>query len=177
MSYLRQASALALLPLMLGLLHPLSSVSLAQTTPNSGNTEHPAYTIPPPARQLIQYPGWDPVVGVRCIPQSRQQRQQRYQRHETTSSQRSTSQSGTGSHTSRQMLQTQRTSSVTVEIEGDCRNVSIQVHDGSSVPIRLDPQAYERWHEDYDWGDRPSTNDHTWLTRPGSGWYWLLHRP
>lgn len=62
-----------------------------------------------------------------------------------------------------------RNETVTIEIEGSCRNVKIRVQDGS------------------DFSDYPNYNPHlndnhtefedsSWLTREGSGWYWLLHR-
>jgi superoxide dismutase len=49
-----------------------------------------------------------------------------------------------------------------VEIEGNCENVRI--------PIRDDSQFSDFSRENADLED-------SWLTRPGSGWYWFLHHP
>ncbi|MBD2386889.1 hypothetical protein [Cylindrospermum sp. FACHB-282] len=50
---------------------------------------------------------------------------------------------------------------VTIEIEGNCRDVRIRVQGGSEFS---DPSIYH-----------PSEFDNDWLTRPGSGWYWHRH--
>ncbi|MBE9052358.1 hypothetical protein IQ243_18375 [Nostocales cyanobacterium LEGE 11386] len=61
-----------------------------------------------------------------------------------------------------------RNGTVTIEIEGSCRDVRIRVQDESDF---LDYPVYNPYidgnHDDF--GD-------SWLTRPGSGWYWLLQR-
>ena len=58
---------------------------------------------------------------------------------------------------------------VIVEIEGSCRDVQIREKDDShfwDFPVN-DPYFYN---------NNPDFDDR-WLTREGSGWYWLLHRP
>ncbi|WP_017654220.1 hypothetical protein [Fortiea contorta] len=52
-----------------------------------------------------------------------------------------------------------RQQNITIEVAGSCRHVKIQVRDDaqfSDFPV-----------------DHPEFND-SWLTRRGSGWYWLL---
>ncbi|BAY20595.1 hypothetical protein NIES2100_03370 [Calothrix sp. NIES-2100] len=51
---------------------------------------------------------------------------------------------------------------VTIEIEGNCENVRIRVHDDSQF------SDFPR--------ENPDLEDY-WLNRQGSGWYWFLHRP
>lgn len=58
---------------------------------------------------------------------------------------------------------------VTIEIEGNCQNVKIRVEDDSQSP---DFPVYNPYLDNY----HPGFDD-SWLTREGSGWYWLLHHP
>jgi hypothetical protein len=55
-----------------------------------------------------------------------------------------------------------------VEIEGSCRDVQIRKSDDSHF---WDSPVYNPYfYNNPDFDDR-------WLTREGSGWYWLLHHP
>lgn len=61
-----------------------------------------------------------------------------------------------------------RNETVTIEIEGSCRNVKIRVQDGS------DFSNYPNYNPHLD-DNHTEFKDSSWLTREGSGWYWLLH--
>ncbi|MBW4672642.1 MAG: hypothetical protein KME52_00905 [Desmonostoc geniculatum HA4340-LM1] len=61
-----------------------------------------------------------------------------------------------------------RNYTVTIEVEGSCRHLKIHVPDDSDfsdVPV-YDPYL----------NNNHTESDDPWLTREGSGWYWLLHR-
>ncbi|BAZ48632.1 hypothetical protein NIES4103_12400 [Nostoc sp. NIES-4103] len=70
---------------------------------------------------------------------------------------------------SRDHLLTPNVDAVTIEIEGSCQNVRIRVQDDS------DFADYPAYNPHLDDNDIPF-DDSSWLTREGSGWYWLLHR-
>jgi hypothetical protein len=55
---------------------------------------------------------------------------------------------------------------VTVEIGGSCRDVQIRVEDDWDFPVN-DPYFHNN-NADF---------DESWLTREGSGWYWMLQHP
>ncbi|OUL22614.1 hypothetical protein BV372_30375 [Nostoc sp. T09] len=94
---------------------------------------------------LLDNPNDNSLVKVRCVPSDRQeaQRNRRMIRD-------SLLRPAQGNHNE----------TVTIEIEGSCRNVRIRVQDDSQFsdfPI-----------------DNPDLED-SWLTRKGSGWYWFRH--
>lgn len=63
----------------------------------------------------------------------------------------------------------ERHQTVTIKVEGSCRNVRIRLPDDakfSDFPVS----------NPYLDNNHPESND-SWLSREGSGWYWLLHRP
>lgn len=95
---------------------------------------------------LLDNPHDNPTVKVRCLPRERQEveGQRRIIRE-------SLLQSNSGD----------RHNTVTIEIEGNCRNVRIRVPGEEEFSY---PPNYH-----------PSEFDEDWLTRKGSGWHWLLH--
>lgn len=94
---------------------------------------------------LLDNPNENSSVRVRCIPNDRQQvdRNRRIIRDSLL-------------HPSQSDNQT-----VTIEIEGSCRNLKIRVDDDSQFP------DFPVYHPDL---------DDSWLTRKGSGWDWFLRR-
>lgn len=71
--------------------------------------------------------------------------------------------------TIRDHLLTPNVDTVTIEIESSCQNVRIRVQDDSDF---ADYPAYNPHLDD----NHIPFDDSSWLTREGSGWYWLLHR-
>lgn len=98
---------------------------------------------------LLDNPNDSPTVNVRCLPRERQEveGQRRIIRE-------SLLQSNSGDRL--------RHNTVTIEIEGNCRNVRILAPSDSEFS---DSPNYH-----------PSEFDDHWLTREGSGWHWQLHR-
>ena len=104
---------------------------------------------------LLDNPNYNSLVRVRCVSRDRQE-----------------------VHQKRRIIRDSllrpnigdRNDTVTIEIEGSCRNVRIHVQDDSDSANYPD---YNPYLDD----DRVDSDD-SWLTRPGSGWDWLLrHQP
>ncbi|AFY32343.1 hypothetical protein [Calothrix sp. PCC 7507] len=129
-------------------------------TPSSAN---PAPTIRD--SQILPYlldnPNDNSVVKVRCIPQQSREvdRNRRFIRD-------SLLQSNSGDGAANAFGE--RNQNITIEIEGSCRNVRIRVQDDANFS---DFPVYNPYLD----RNHPESND-SWLTREGSGWYWLLHR-
>ncbi|MBD2364304.1 hypothetical protein H6G36_24515 [Anabaena minutissima FACHB-250] len=99
---------------------------------------------------LLDNPHDSSLVRVRCIPKFRQ-----------------------GENRKRSIIRdsllnsnSQRHDTVTIEIEGNCRNVRIRVQEDSNY------SDYPVESPDVD-DNYPDVED-SWLTREGSGWHWLL---
>lgn len=123
----------------------LSTILLLSVT-SLANAETPRIRDSQILPYLLDNPNDNSLVRVRCVPNDRQQvdRNPRIIRDSLL-----------------RPSQSNQTETVTIEIEGDCRNVKIRVHDDS------------------EFSDLPDYNpdlDDSWLTRKGSGWYWFLHR-
>ncbi|UKO97620.1 hypothetical protein [Nostoc sp. UHCC 0870] len=99
---------------------------------------------------LLDHPRDNPLLRVRCVHQFRQ---------EQDSKRRIIRDSLLNSNS-------QRHDTITIEIEGNCRNVRIRVQDDSN---------YSDYPVDSPYLDdnHPDVED-SWLTRKGSGWHWLL---
>ncbi|HIK05881.1 MAG TPA: hypothetical protein IGS40_14395 [Trichormus sp. M33_DOE_039] len=99
---------------------------------------------------LLDHPRDNSLVRVRCVPKFRQEQEskRRIIRDSLLNS------------------DLERNDTVTIEIEGNCRNVRIRVQDDSNYS---NYPVYSPYLDDNhpDFGDR-------WLTREGSGWHWLL---
>lgn len=123
--------------------------------PSLANADTPRRTIRD--SQILPYlldnPNDNPAVRVRCWPRHKQERERADIRNHLL-------QSNSGTQTSE---------TVTIEITGSCRNVKIRVQNDASFdnePV-YNPYLDEN-HPNY---------DDSWLTRKGSGWYWLLRHP
>jgi len=132
-------------------------VSMLLLLPSLANADTPKRTIRD--SQVLPYlldnPHTNPTVKVRCWPNHRQERER-----ERAEIRNHLLQSNSGDRTA---------DTVTIDIEGSCRNVKIRVQDDASFD---DESVY---HPDLD-EHHPNVDD-SWLTRKGSGWYWLLrHR-
>ncbi|AFZ26155.1 hypothetical protein Cylst_4045 [Cylindrospermum stagnale PCC 7417] len=92
---------------------------------------------------LLDNPHDNSTVRVRCLPRDRQEtdRQRRIIRDSLL-----------------QPTPSYPPNTVTIEIEGSCRNVRVRVQGDSDF---LDSPIYQ-----------PSEFDDDWLNRQGSGWYW-----
>lgn len=122
----------------------LSTILLLSVT-SLANAETPRIRDSQILPYLLDNPNDNSLVRVRCAPSHRQQgdRNRRIIRDSLL-----------------RPSQSDQTETVTIEIEGDCRNVKIRVHDRtqfSDFPV-----------------EHPDLED-SWLTRKGSGWYWFLH--
>ncbi|QIR39977.1 hypothetical protein HCG51_26920 [Tolypothrix sp. PCC 7910] len=116
------------------LLLSISSLASAQTP-----TIRDSQILP----YILDNPNENSLVRVRCVPNYRQDAERNRRIIRDTL-----------------LRPTQSEQTVTIEIEGSCRNVRI------SIP------------EDTQFFDFPVNNsdlDNSWLTRPGSGWYWFHH--
>ncbi|WP_414577314.1 hypothetical protein [Anabaena sp. CCY 9402-a] len=99
---------------------------------------------------LLDNPRDSSLVRVRCVPKFRQ-----------------------GENRKRSIIRdsllnsnSQRHDTVTIEIEGNCRNVRVRVQEDSNY------SDYQVESPDVD-DNYPDVED-SWLTREGSGWHWLL---
>jgi hypothetical protein len=115
------------------------------------------HTRDPDRRQithdLIEYPGQAQLIGVRCV-----------ETHQTTSGHAQPDRFSTAEQSS---------STVTVELEGNCREVWIRIQTADSFEAGFpDFDPVDR--DDYPHSDHDRSWERSWLTRPGSGWYWLL---
>lgn len=106
-------------------------------------------------RDLIEYPGQEgQLIGIRCTQTEQGQANFGSSRSDSFSTAEGAS------------------STVIVQLQGDCRQVWIQIQTADS----FDP-AFPDIEDDFDLDDRPQpSSDRSWLTRLGSGWYWLLRR-
>lgn len=110
---------------------------------------------------LLDNPNANPAVRVRCWPSQRQEVER-----ERSEIRNHLLQSNSGD-VWRQEAELLRTSdTVTIEIEGSCRNVKIRVQDNASFD---DYPVYNPYLDEHH-----SNLDDSWLTRKGSGWHWLL---
>jgi hypothetical protein len=124
--------------------------SLLLFVPSLANAEIPKH----PARDsqvlpyLLENPNNDSLVRVRCVSSHKQE----------VNRQRAAIRD--------YLLQQHETSdTVTIEITGSCRDVKIRVQNDDYPVYNPDLDEYQSNFDDY------------WLTRKGSGWYWLLrHR-
>jgi hypothetical protein len=111
---------------------------------------------------LLDNPNDNSVVRVRCVGQHRQ---------EFNTNRRlirdSLLQPNLGDRSANALGDRHQT--VTIKIEGSCRNVRIRVPDDAKFSDFPVSNPYLDDHH-------PESND-SWLNREGSGWYWLLHRP
>lgn len=133
--------------------------------------------LPNPALPyILDYPSTaNPQLGVRCVQSDRHSFQSSTTSGTTSySTSRSTSTSRSDSWSSQRSEQILSNGSVpiTIEVHGDCTEVWIRIVNDrpdsfSSESLRLPPELREFLNQE---GDRD------WLTREGSGWYWLLHR-
>lgn len=117
----------------------ITSLAIAQT-PNRKTRD--SQILP----YLLDNPHDNSTVRVRCLPRERQEadRQRRIIRDSLLLP-----------------TPTYPLNTVTIEIEGSCRNVRVRVQGDSDF---LDPPIYH-----------PSEFNDNWLNREGSGWYWLRH--
>ncbi|OUL23664.1 hypothetical protein BV378_20815 [Nostoc sp. RF31YmG] len=123
-----------IITLSITLLLSVTSLASAQT-PRIRNSQILPY--------LLDNPSDNSLIKVRCVPSDRQEAQ-RHRRIIRDSLLRPT--------------QGDPNETVTIEIEGSCRNVRIRVQNDSQF------------------SDFPIDNsdlDDSWLTRKGSGWYWF----
>ncbi|AUT03942.1 hypothetical protein CLI64_28130 [Nostoc sp. CENA543] len=99
---------------------------------------------------LLDHPQDNSVVRVRCVPKLRQHSdsQRRVIRDSLLNS------------------PLEHNDTVTIEIEGNCRNVRVRVQDDSNYS---DYPVYDPYLDDH----HPNVEDR-WLTRQGSGWHWLF---
>ncbi|MDZ7957707.1 MAG: hypothetical protein RMY34_07350 [Aulosira sp. DedQUE10] len=135
-----------IIPLTTTLLLSVTSLASAQTPTIRGSQILP---------YLLDNPNESSLVKVRCVPSDRQEGDRNRRMI------RDTLLRPTQSDVSRQAASGLRNQTVTIEIEGSCRNVRIRVPDDTQFfdfPI-----------------DNPDLED-SWLNREGSGWYWFLHR-
>lgn len=98
---------------------------------------------------LLDNANTNPVVRVRCLPKYGQQT-----KRDRAEIRNYLLQSNSG---------TLNADTVTIEIAGNCRYVKIGVQDDASFN---DYPVYN-----------PNFDDNSWVTRKGSGWYWLLRHP
>lgn len=95
---------------------------------------------------LLDNPNDSSVVRVRCLPSHKQEveRNRRIIRDSLLRPNQSDNQI------------------VTIDIERNCQNLRIRVHED---------------HQFSDFPDYDPDLEDSWLTRKGSGWYWFFHRP
>ncbi|MEH2069911.1 MAG: hypothetical protein V7K47_17415 [Nostoc sp.] len=128
----------------------IPSLAIAQTIPAANPS--PAFDNSQIIPYLLDNPNENSLVKVRCLSTDRHQVNRK-----------------------RQMIRERllqptvgdRNYTVTIEVEGSCRNLKVHVQndsDFSDVPVY------------HPYSNNNSTDfDDSWL-REGSGWYWLLHR-
>ena len=118
-------------------------------TPRRSN--HDSQVLP----YLLDNPNTNPGVRLRCLPRYRQKLER-----ERGEIRNYLLQSDSGSL---------NTDTVTIEIAGSCRHIKIRVQNDASFD---DYPVYNPYLDEH------HTNfDNSWLTRKGSGWYWLLRHP
>ncbi|MDZ8055463.1 MAG: hypothetical protein RMX68_000785 [Aulosira sp. ZfuVER01] len=120
----------------------LSTILLLSVT-SLASAQTPRMRDSPILPYLLDNPNDNSLVKVRCVPRQEVNRNRRIIRDSLLRPTQSDNQT------------------VTIEIEGNCENVRIRVHDDSQSS---DFPVYN-----------PDLED-SWLTRKGSGWYWFLHR-
>ncbi|MBD2437626.1 hypothetical protein [Nostoc sp. FACHB-110] len=101
---------------------------------------------------LLDNPHENPTVRVRCWPKHKQERERADIRNHLLQSNSDNPASDT----------------VTIEIAGSCRNVKIRLQNDTSFD---DYPVYNPYLDEH----HPNLDD-SWLTRTGSGWYWLLRQ-
>jgi hypothetical protein len=127
----------------------LSATSLASAQMPSRNIRNS-----PILPYLLDNPNDNSLVRVRCVSRNRQEVSRK--RHIIRDS--LLRRPNIGDH---------RSDTVTIEIEGSCRNIRIHVQDDS------DSANYPVYNPYLD--DDHVDSDNSWLTRPGSGWDLLLN--
>lgn len=126
----------------------ITSLASAQTA-NSYRTIRDSQILP----YLLDNPSENSLVRVRCLSRDRQQVDRKRQSIRDSILQPTR---GDRNHT------------VTIEVEESCRNFRIRSQDDSDfsdIPV----------HYPY-LDDNHAEFDDSWLTREGSGWYWLLRQ-
>ncbi|MBD2203306.1 hypothetical protein H6G33_05070 [Calothrix sp. FACHB-1219] len=117
------------------LLLSITSLASAETPRNRDSSVLP---------YLLDNPNDSSLVRVRCLPSNRVERTRRIMRDSLLRPNQSDNQT------------------LRIDIEGNCQNLRIRVHD------------------DNQFSDFPDYNpdlEDSWLTRKGSGWYWFLRHP
>ncbi|MEH1968153.1 hypothetical protein [Nostoc sp.] len=126
----------------------ITSLASAQTA-NSSCTIHDSQILP----YLLDNPNENSLVRVRCLSRDRQEVDRKRQNIRNSILQPTF---GDRNHT------------VTIEVEESCRNFRIRSQDGSDFS---DVPMYHPYSD-----ENHAEFEDSWLTREGSGWYWLLHQ-
>ncbi|MHC5848784.1 hypothetical protein [Nostoc sp.] len=124
----------------------ITSLASAQTA-NPSHTIHDSQILP----YLLDNPNENSLVKVRCLSKDRQEVDRKRQSIRDSILQPTPS---------------DRNHTVIIQVEGSCRNFRIRSQDNSDFSdVPADHLYLDDNHADF---------DDSWLTRKGSGWYWLL---